>query len=135
MSIDNNHIKSLRQKFLDEKCTIFDSKHEFTDLMASALNLYAYDFYSINIISLETQNVFPNDEYIILYEKFRENMIIYNWIEEGKRLISTNTEIMKNLEKILSFEMVYESYLEFITAKMCVDYIAKKIEKKSLIEM
>ena len=125
-TINIEHIKSLRQKFLDSNPTTIDPKNEFIRLVSMVYHIDGSQMCNIEYCKLRSEKVFTNEEYENLFKEFNKNFIMHNWINTGMSFTEKNEELITVLDKLrnlLPYEMVYKSYLEYLTAKMCIVYV------------
>ena len=148
---DIEYIKNLRNNFLhrinfalDNNFDYFIGDFEFINVIMKNSELHIFDFVNYYFEdktqwndNLKSEEIFTNLEYTTLYNKFKKDYEIYNWIQDSKYKFSTENNIMKLMNQADSYmnsDILTKSYYNFITMVMCIDYI-KKIEKKSFSEI
>ena len=137
-------IKSLREKFLkdisvldpsdqfikiQDNISFLDPTHEFiklvgTPILLESVNLSKCLQFTVQGTMPYTEDVFTNDEWGNLYNKFKKYTHFYYWIMENGIGIDYNPHV----------EISNRCYLEFITAHLCITFIIFiKLENKECV--
>ena len=133
------YIKNLRLDFLhrtnfllDNNFDFFIGDFEFINVILKNSELNIFDFVDYYFAcktrwndNLNSEDVFTNLEYTTLYNKFKKDKEIYDWIKDSPTDYNTD-----QANSYMNSDILTKSYYNFITMVMCIDYI-KKIEKKT----